>query len=648
MADKDLQNEGGQFIVARIVGCYVVVAALWILFSDLLLLNLVPDPVIFGRLSVVKGWLFVAITSGLLFYLIRRGIASIRRNQQALIRSENRFRMLIEQAPEAILVLDADQNRFVMANSRAERLFGCSRAELMRPVMVIDRAAGDNAVPPICSHLLREQVVRAGSVAAPPVELAFSVAGQDICCEMSVVKLADEDRNLLRASFLDISERKAAQARIEFLAYHDVLTGLPNRLLACDRLELAMRHADRTQDKVGLLFLDLDNFKAINDSLGHPVGDALLKAFAARLRECLRESDTLSRQGGDEFLIVLPDLHAGQALQVTASKILERMAADFEIDGVILNSTVSIGIAVYPDNGGDAATLLKMADTAMYHAKEAGRNAFRFYAEQMNLDAIEGLTIRNGLRQALECNQFVLHYQPQFDLSSGAVVGAEALIRWNHPEMGLLYPGRFISIAEDSGLIVPIGDWVLREACRQAVAGRQAGLPPLLMAVNLSAVQFKRSDLEQSVAAALADSGHDPACLELELTESILIQDTENVLATVQRLKSLGIKLSIDDFGTGYSSLSYLKRFAVDKLKIDQSFVRDMVTDPNDAAIVGAIIQMARSLNLKTIAEGVEDERTMSCLQLQHCDEAQGYHFSRPIPADEFARFHGQRQRIAA
>jgi diguanylate cyclase (GGDEF)-like protein/PAS domain S-box-containing protein len=647
MMDNDLRIEDGKFIGVKIVGCYLVVALLWILFSDMLLVSVVTDPAIFAELSVAKGWLFVAVTSVLLFYLIQRGVASIRRNQHALLRSETRFRMLVEQAPEAILVFDLDLDRFVMANSKAEWLFGRDRTELTQPLRALEGSPAGTELPSICAYL-REQVLRASAAKDGAVELAIGATGKDIFCEMSVVKLPADERNLIRASFIDISERKAAQAQIEFLAYHDVLTGLPNRLLARDRLELAMRYADRTQGKIGLMFLDLDNFKTINDSLGHPVGDVLLKAFAARLRDCLRDTDTLSRQGGDEFLIVLPDQHAREDLQAMAEKILQQMAVPFQVDGVVLPTTVSIGIAIYPDNGRDSATLLKMADTAMYHAKEAGRNAYRFYVEQMNVDAVEGLTIRNGLRQALERNEFVLHYQPQLDLASGEVIGGEALIRWNHPEMGLLFPGRFIAIAEESGLIVPIGDWVLREACRQAVAWRQSGLPPLVMAVNLSAKQFKRDDLERSVSAALAESGLDPACLELELTESILIQDTENVLATVQRLKSLGVKLSIDDFGTGYSSLSYLKRFAVDKLKIDQSFVRDMVTDPNDAAIVGAIIQMARSLNLKTIAEGVEDEQTMACLRLQQCDEAQGYHFSRPIPAEEFARFHAGGQRVAA
>jgi diguanylate cyclase (GGDEF)-like protein len=437
----------------------------------------------------------------------------------------------------------------------------------------------------------------------------------------------------------DITEQQAAQKKIEFIAYHDALTELPNRLLAKYHLEQAILAAERENSKVALLFIDLDKFKTINDSLGHVIGDGLLKGVAIRLRECLRDIDTLSRQGGDEFLIVLNNIRDTESITVLAEKILERMAEPFEIDHHELSISLSIGIAVYPDDGKDFDMLLKKSDTAMYQAKESGRNTYRFHTEQMNADAIEHLRMRNGLRRALEHGEFVLHYQPQISFATGAVIGAEALIRWNHPELGMVPPGRFISIAEDSGLIVPIGDWVLREACRQAVAWRKAGLPELIVAVNLSAVQFKRGDVEKSVIQALSESGLEPALLELELTESILIKDTEKVLATVRQLKSLGVKLSIDDFGTGYSSLSYLKRFDVDKLKIDQSFVRDMADDPNDAAIVRAIIQMAKSLNLTTIAEGVEDERQLALLRLQHCDEAQGYHFARPMPADEFEKF---------
>lgn len=443
----------------------------------------------------------------------------------------------------------------------------------------------------------------------------------------------------------DITDSKENEARIEFLAFHDPLTGLPNRLLAKDHLEMAVAYSSRVNSRVALLFLDLDNFKTINDSLGHTVGDALLKAVAMRLRDSVRNTDTISRQGGDEFLVLLPDTSDTDAITVIAEKVVLALSTPFEIQGQHLSTSASIGIAVYPDDGSDFDTLLKKADTAMYQSKKAGRSTYRFYTEQMNIEVVEHHLMRTGLVQALARNEFVLYYQPQIDLASGTVIGAEALIRWMHPERGLIPPGLFIPIAEDSGHILPIGEWVLREACRQAVAWQQAGLPELVIAVNLSAVQFKRGDLVMSVSSALADSGLKPELLELELTESILIQDAEGILDTVHRLKALGVKLSIDDFGTGYSSLSYLSRFAVEKLKIDQSFVRDMTSNPGNAAIVRAIIQMAKSLNLKTIAEGVEVEDQLSQLRLYHCDEAQGYHFAKPMPADEFARFLGNTQR---
>lgn len=437
----------------------------------------------------------------------------------------------------------------------------------------------------------------------------------------------------------DITDSKVNKAQIEFMAFHDSLTGLPNRLLAKEHLEMALAHSSRTNSKVALLFLDLDNFKTINDSLGHAIGDSLLKAAAMRLRDSVRSTDTISRQGGDEFLVLLPEIVDTDAMTIIAEKILDKLSAPFDIQGSHLSTSASIGIAVYPDDGKDFDTLLKKADTAMYQSKKSGRSTYRFYTEQMNIEVIEHHLMRTGLAQALERNEFSLHYQPQIDIASGAVIGAEALLRWTHPQRGKVPPAQFIPIAEDSGHIVPIGQWVLQEACRQAVAWQQAGLPELVIAVNLSAVQFKRGNIEVSVTRALTESGLKPGLLELELTESILIQDTESVLCSVHRLKALGVKLSIDDFGTGYSSLSYLSRFAVDKLKIDQSFVRDMVNNPGNAAIVRAIIQMAKSLSIKTIAEGVEDAQQLDQLRLHHCDEVQGYHLGRPMPADEFARF---------
>ncbi|MBX9870624.1 MAG: EAL domain-containing protein [Burkholderiaceae bacterium] len=436
-----------------------------------------------------------------------------------------------------------------------------------------------------------------------------------------------------RGTGSDITERKLTEQRIEFLAYHDPLTGLPNRVLLEDRLEQAIAQAERSHHGLALVFMDLDNFKKINDSLGHAAGDALLKEVAARLKRCVRDTDTVSRQGGDEFVLVLGGLHGAEGSLPVLTKIMETLQEPFVCEGNELSTSASMGVALYPQDGNSFDILRKKADMAMYRAKEAGRNIYRFFDEAMDEEAVEHLLMRSGLRRAIERGEFVLHYQPQIDIASGRVVGVEALLRWEHPEFGLVPPGRFIPVAEESGLIVPIGAWVIEEACRQAMVWRQAGLPDLVMAVNLSAAQFRRSGIEDTVAQALQRSGLVPALLELELTESILLQDVEQVLATVQRLKQLGVQLAIDDFGTGYSSLSYLKRFDIDKLKIDQSFIRDLASDPDDAAIVRAIIQMAHSLGLRAIAEGVETAELLQQLRGFGCDEAQGYHYARPMPA---------------
>ena len=438
---------------------------------------------------------------------------------------------------------------------------------------------------------------------------------------------------------IDTTARKQAEAQIEFLAHHDHLTRLPNRFVAKERLKMAMAYADRADENVALLFLDLDSFKTINDSLGHNIGDLLLVEVARRLQACLRETDTVSRQGGDEFLIILTHILDLDAVTRSAAKIVDALAAPCEIEGHALEVTVSVGIAVYPNDAQDTDTLMQRADTAMYHAKSTGGNDYTFFNEQMNEAVAAALAIRGELRQALAGGEFVLHYQPQIDLASGRVVGVEALLRWHSPKRGLVLPEEFISIAEDCGLIVPIGDWVLQEACRQGMRWQQAGLPELTIAVNLSALQLRRGNLQQSVVQALTASGFDPVRLELELTESILIMEAEYALDTVRHLKSLGIRFAIDDFGTGYSSLAYLKRFPIDKLKIAQTFVRDMDTNAEDAAIVQAIIQMARALNLRIIAEGIESEASIAHLRLLHCDEVQGDYYAKPLPADEFERY---------
>ena len=460
---------------------------------------------------------------------------------------------------------------------------------------------------------------------------------------LSISSVRDADGKITHfvGIFSDISERKAAEAKIAFLAHHDPLTGLPNRLLLKDRMEQAMVHAERAGRKVALLFVDLDRFKAVNDAFGHPAGDALLRDSAQRLLSCVRDSDTISRHGGDEFLVVLTDLGSSEIPAQIAGKIMAALGEPFHIDDHEATISASVGIAVYPEDGAAFDELLKKADIAMYHAKESGRNAFRFYTERMNADAQERLDLHGRLRRALERAEFVLYYQPLVDLKSGRIVGGEALLRWQSPEHGLIEPEHFIAAAEHSGLIVPLGEWALQEACRELAYWHAQGHPQLSMAVNISAIQFRRGDVEETVLRALGASGAPPAALVLELPESILIDGAEPVLATIKRLQALGVRLAIDDFGTGYSSLAYLKRFAVDKLKIDQSFVRDIATDQDDAAIVRAMIQMARSLNLKVLAEGVESEAVAVELRAMQCDLVQGYHFGRPMPTADFRRLIG-------
>ncbi|MHB1619641.1 MAG: EAL domain-containing protein [Sulfuricella sp.] len=434
----------------------------------------------------------------------------------------------------------------------------------------------------------------------------------------------------------DVTERKSYESQLEHQANYDTLTELPNRNLSRDRLGQALSYARRHGRDLALMFIDLDHFKNINDSLGHNIGDLLLKQVSARLAGCVREGDTVARQGGDEFVVILSDVAAEEDISVVTRKILTAMAEPFDIDGHELYVSCSIGIALYPRDGEDAETLLKNADAALYRAKDLGRNNAQFFTAEMNVKAMERLMLENGLRHALERNEFVVHYQPQVDLRSGEIIGMEALVRWQHPELGLVSPARFIPVAEESGLIVPLGEWVLRTACAQNKAWQRAGLKPISVAVNLSARQFRQPNLVEVVAGILRETELDPAHLELELTESLVMHNVEVTIATLGRLKAMGIKLSIDDFGTGYSSLSYLKRFPIDMLKIDQSFVRDITTDPSDAAIAKTIISMAHDLQLRVIAEGVETEEQKSFLQQRHCDEMQGYFFSKPVPAVDF------------
>ncbi len=460
-----------------------------------------------------------------------------------------------------------------------------------------------------------------------------------LVCSCAVWILANDLRQTMQRLQQEIMRVKTSEANFTHLAQHDALTNLPNRLLVSDRVEQAIGQARRYQRRAALLFLDLDNFKTINDSLGHDAGDQLLKDVAARLQDAVREMDTVSRQGGDEFLIVLTNVADLDDISTVAKHVLHAMSQPFSLKGMQIVTSVSIGAALYPEDGDDFSALLKHADLAMYQAKAAGRNAFRFFDARMNADIIERLSIESGLREALSQQQFVLHYQPIVDIHSGRLLAAEALIRWQHPQHGMVGPDKFIPVAENSGLIVEIGEWVLNEACRQMMVWRAAGLPAFVVSVNLSSVQFRRGNLEALVAGALQRYGLPAGCLELELTESLLLQDSDVFFDMLYRLKALGVKLSIDDFGTGYSNLSYLQRFHVDKLKIDQSFVRKLQDSAQDRAIVTAIIQMAKSLQLLTTAEGIEDEGTRQLLAQLGCDQGQGYWFARPLVAAEFAAY---------
>jgi len=437
--------------------------------------------------------------------------------------------------------------------------------------------------------------------------------------------------------FHDVSAARAMSLQMTHAAQHDVVTNLPNRLLLNDRITQAIALARRQKKTIAVIFLDLDRFKYINDSLGHATGDQLIQSVAKRLLACVRASDTISRQGGDEFAILLSEIATSEDAAKCATHILLSLGEPHSIGGQDLRIVGSIGISVYPEDGEDAETLIKNADTAMYHAKECGRNNFQFFKLEMNLKAVERQSLEGSLRCALERKEFLLHYQPKVNLDTGEITGVEALIRWQQPDRGLLQPSQFVSIAEDCGVIVQIGRWVLREACRQARAWQEAGLPPLPIAVNVSAVEFSDSGFVAGVRAVLSETGLESRYLELELTESVLVEDAESMAAVLQELKAMGVHLAVDDFGTRYSSLSYLRRFPFDALKIDQSFVSQISSDPDESAMVSAIINMGKSLKHIVIAEGIETQQQRAYLRAHRCAEGQGFLFSRPLPATEFA-----------
>uniref|UniRef100_UPI003F4ACFA3 putative bifunctional diguanylate cyclase/phosphodiesterase n=1 Tax=Sedimenticola selenatireducens TaxID=191960 RepID=UPI003F4ACFA3 len=434
--------------------------------------------------------------------------------------------------------------------------------------------------------------------------------------------------------FSDITHIKQSQEKLDHLGHHDALTDLPNRLLLNERLDQAIKHAERHDTLLAVIFLDLDNFKHINDSLGHPVGDQLLQEVARKLLLATRQDDTVARIGGDEFVLLLEDIGKPENAGIAAQKLAAVFAEPFQLEQQAIRITASLGICICPQDGKDSATLLRNADSAMYRAKEEGRNTYQFYTEELTRNAFERVSLENNLRQAIEKEQLRLLYQPQFELQSGRIIGLEALIRWVHPELGTISPARFIPLAEESGLIHPIGEWVLRTACRQGRQWQQQGIDFGRIAVNIAGPQLQRGNLVNEVIAVLDETQLPTDRLELEVTEGFIMQQAGSAITQLQALRELGLTLSIDDFGTGYSSLSYLKQLPIHKLKIDQSFVRDIPDDRNDMAIADAIIAMGKSLGLRVIAEGVETEAQAEFLKQAGCQEGQGYLYSKPITAE--------------
>lgn len=466
--------------------------------------------------------------------------------------------------------------------------------------------------------------------------------------QLLLKEVEDRSNELLRtkdALEKEMAERKQAEERIEYLAYHDGLTDLPNRRLFEDRLGQELSRLRWRKRVMAVLFLDIDRFKQVNDSLGHHIGDALLAAFSDRLKSCLRSGDTVARMGGDEFAILLTDVAREQDVALVVQKIFDSLVKPACIDGRDIFMATSVGVSLSPKDGEDPSSLLKTADMAMYRAKEDGGNSCQYYQPALQAQKMEWLTLESSLRQALERQEFLLHYQPQVDLDSGRMIGIEALVRWNHPEQGLVPPGKFIPLAEETGLIIPIGEWVLRTACVQARIWQSEGFNNIRVAVNLSARQFRQKNLIEMIGHIIKETGIEPRLLELELTESIM-QNAEMSIKALRQLSAMGLEIAIDDFGTGYSSLSYLKRFPINTLKIDQAFIRHLTDDPDDPLIVTAIITLAHNLRLNAIAEGVETAEQLKLLRLLRCDRMQGYYFSRPLPADEMSKLLAEDRRL--
>ncbi len=551
--------------------------------------------------------------------------------------AQERLAIGVEGLSEQFILCDSD-DRIVIAN-RACREFHRSIADVVEPGTAYEaflRAGVAAGLYPGAREKtetwLGEMMERHRDPKGP-----FEVARQNYRWLLVSEKRLADGSTISIAS--DITQRKEAEQHIQFLAHHDSLTELPNRVLFQDRMELALAQADRSQRRVAVLLLDLDHFKHVNDSLGHTVGDALLAEVGARLKHCIRGGDTIARLGGDEFAVIQAQLDTIDQTVVLAERMIGELSQPFEIEGHMIHTGSSIGITVYPDDSRDIDQLLKNADMALYRAKGEGRGTFEFYSGELGVQAHKRMQFADGLRHALKADQFHLHFQPKANIADGRVVGGEALLRWDHPEHGLISPGDFVPIAEATGLILPIGDWIFERACAQLRDWTEAGLQPVPISVNLSAAQFRDKNLLDKVRASLRNSSVDPSLIEFEITETALMHDPEEAAEILNHLLTLGVQLSIDDFGTGYSSLNYLKQFPLGKLKIDLSFVREITRSPADEAIARAVTHLGHSLGMQVLAEGVETEEQCAILRRIGCDEIQGYLISKPLPPDEFIAF---------
>ncbi|UCV20650.1 putative bifunctional diguanylate cyclase/phosphodiesterase [Ferribacterium limneticum] len=586
---------------------------------------------------------------------VDRALANRLRDQELAVvsaqlqHSEQLHRFLVEQSPDLIFTLDR-LGRFTFINGRVSTLLGYSPDELVGQnyTRIVDPRDHEHV-----QYAFNER--RVGERATSNLEVRFkrkpsmprAAGGPVMTAILSSQGVYESTPALSSEAFLgtsgvarDISERKKAEETITFQAFHDLLTKLPNRILFVDRLEMAIAQASRRKEKLAVMFLDIDRFKLVNDSYGHQIGDELLRKFAARVRSCLRTGDTLARQGGDEFTALLPNISNNEDAHVVAEKILSELRKPFVLGETQFLATTSIGIAVYPDNSTSAEDLIRCADMAMYKVKDQGKNGALAFQPDMHTAHLDRLSLENDLRKAVkEGDQFELHFQPQIDAALGKIVGVEALIRWHHPSAGMISPDLFIPIAEETGLIITISDWVLREACAQLAHLKQQGFGDLRLGVNLSAREFDRIDLLERIRLPLDEFRIAPESLEIEITESLLMKDAENIVARVKHLRSTGVHISIDDFGTRYSSLNYLRRFSVSRIKIDQSFVRDLRTSHDSFAIIQAIVGIAKNFNLHVIVEGVETEQQVAILRQLGCNEMQGYFFSRPLPSRQLIEF---------